>query len=205
MGALFGKKKQPESRITEQDKAVLQLKQQRDKLKQYQRKIEQNLEKERVVAKQLLKDGKKDKAMLLLKKKRYQEQLLKNTDGQLDNLEKMVDEIEFAQIEMKVVEGLKAGNESLKKMHQVMSLEDVEKIMDETREGIEYQNEIDDLLSGRLTDEDEAAILEELNEITAAEEAAIPDLPSVPTDNLPEIQKEEKREKNREAEMVPAS
>ena len=36
-----------------------QLKEQRDKLKQYQRKIETNLAKEREVAKQLLKDGKK--------------------------------------------------------------------------------------------------------------------------------------------------
>ncbi|XP_071948743.1 charged multivesicular body protein 6-A-like isoform X2 [Antedon mediterranea] len=206
MGNLFGRKKQPATRITEQDKAVLQLKQQRDKLKQYQRKIEQNLEKERSVAKQLLKNGKKDKAIVLLKKKRYQEQLLKNTDGQLENLEKMVDEIEFAQIEMKVVEGLKVGNESLKKMHEIMSLEDVEKIMDETREGIEYQNEIDSLLSGGLTDEDEEAILEELNEITAAEEAAsVPVLPKVPTDELPEIEREKKREKNRQAEMVPAS
>ena len=37
-----------------------QLKQQRDKLKQYQKKIELNLQKEREVAKKLLKDGKKE-------------------------------------------------------------------------------------------------------------------------------------------------
>ena len=59
MGNLFGssKPKKPESRITEQDKAVLQLKQQRDKLKQYQKKIQLNLERERLVAKKLLNDG----------------------------------------------------------------------------------------------------------------------------------------------------
>ncbi len=37
-----------------------QLKQQRDKLKQYQKKIQVQLEKERQVAKQLLRDGKKE-------------------------------------------------------------------------------------------------------------------------------------------------
>ena len=37
MGIIFGKKK-PVSRVTEQDRAVLQLKHQRDKLKQYQKK-----------------------------------------------------------------------------------------------------------------------------------------------------------------------
>lgn len=37
-----------------------QLKQQRDKLKQYQKRITLQLEKERLLAKQLLKDGKKE-------------------------------------------------------------------------------------------------------------------------------------------------
>ena len=78
MGNLFAKKT-PKSRVTEQDKAVLQLKTQRDKLKQYQKKIQINLEKERELAKTLLKDGKKDRALLLLKKKRAQETLLAKT------------------------------------------------------------------------------------------------------------------------------
>lgn len=37
-----------------------QVKQTRDKIKQYQKKIEQNLEKERLLAKELLKNGKKE-------------------------------------------------------------------------------------------------------------------------------------------------
>ncbi len=99
------------------------------------------------------------KALLLLKKKRYQEQLLDKTENQTSNLERMVHEtdlweyymcctifcilflacllkwfmkitfktifllqvqdIEFSQIEMKVIEGLKVGNDCLKKMHEV--------------------------------------------------------------------------------------
>ena len=60
MGNLFGssKKKEQPSRVTEADKAVLQLKQQRDKLKQYQKKIQLSLEKERQLAKKLLSEGK---------------------------------------------------------------------------------------------------------------------------------------------------
>lgn len=62
MGNLFGSSKnssnkKPESRITEADKAVLQLKQQRDKLKQYQKKIQLSLDRERLVAKKLLNEG----------------------------------------------------------------------------------------------------------------------------------------------------
>lgn len=179
MGNLFAKKT-PKSRVTEQDKAVLQLKTQRDKLKQYQKKIQNNLDKEREMAKKLIKEGKKDRALLLLKKKRAQESMLAKTETQLDNIEQLCGSLEFAQIESKVVEGLKAGNESLKLLQKMMSLEDVEKIMEETQEAVEYQNEIDTLISGaNLTEEDEDAIMSELDEITKV------DLPEVPTEKVP--------------------
>uniref|UniRef100_A0ABM0MBV1 Charged multivesicular body protein 6-A-like n=1 Tax=Saccoglossus kowalevskii TaxID=10224 RepID=A0ABM0MBV1_SACKO len=126
------------------------------------------------------------KAKLLLKKKRYQEQLLDKTDNQLDNLDRLVQDIEFSQVEMQVVEGLKVGNDCLKKMHQMMSIEDVERIMEETQEGIEYQREIDELLAGSLTDEDEDAILAELEAITQQTDDV--QLPDVPADKLPHIE-----------------
>lgn len=207
MGGLFSSKKKHEpkqpNRVTEQDKAVLSLKQQRDKLKQYQKKITITLEKERQLAKQLLKDGKKDKAKLLLKKKHYQENLLTKTDGQLETIDRLINDVEFAQVEMKVVEGLKQGNEALKKIHEVMSIEDVERIMDETKEAVEYQNEIDALLSGGLTEEDEEDILKELAELEQLELPSVPDteitnmndqLPDVPIEE-PEPAPSKKKEK----------
>lgn len=185
MGNVFGRKSRP-SRVTDQDKAILQLKQQRDKLKQYQKKITLQLEKERLLAKQLLKDGKKEKALLLLKKKRYQDQLLDKTENQISNLERMVQDIEFMQIEMKVIEGLKVGNDCLKSMHEIMSIEDVEKILDETQESIEYQRQIDEMLAGSLTQEDEDAVLAELEAITQGEDVALPEVPSEPVPEVPE-------------------
>lgn len=204
MGGLFsskGKDKKTESRVTEQDKAVLQLKQQRDKLKQYQKKINVQIGKDRNVAKQLLHDGRKDKAKLMLRKKKFQESLLEKTDGQLDNIDRMVTDLEFAQVESQVVQGLKVGNESLKKLHQLLSLEDVEKIMDETREGIEYQQEIDDLLSGGLSAQDEDDVLAELDAIVQAE--VTDELPDVPDDELPEEKRKERaRKEKRQAEAL---
>lgn len=205
MGNLFGKKKR--TRVTEQDKAILQLKQQRDKLRQYQKRINLQLEKERALAKQLLKDGKKEKALLLLKKKKYQDQLLDKTENQISNLEHMVQDLEFAQIEIKVLDGLKVGNECLKKMHEAMSIEDVERIMDETQDAIDYQRQIDEMLAGSLTQEDEDEILAELEAITQ-EDA---ELPEVPSDELPEVPaatkdkpERERSKKNPEREMLAA-
>ena len=42
------------------------------------------------------------RAKLLLRKKRFQEGLLEKTDGQLDNLERLVHDLEFAQVEKQV-------------------------------------------------------------------------------------------------------
>jgi len=201
MGNLFGKKQSSKpatpktSRVTEQDKAILQLKQQRDKLKQYQKKINVQLEKDREVARSLLREGKKDKAKLILRKKKFQESLLTKTDGQLENIEQLVHDLEFAQVEQEVVKGLQVGNASLKKMHELLSLEDVERIMDETQEGIEKQREIDDILSGGLSAEDETDVLKELDEILQSSADDI-ELPDVPQDAVGEPEAEKKRVKD---------
>lgn len=42
------------------------------------------------------------RAKLLLKKKRYQEQLVEKTDKQLDTVERLVHDLEFTQVEMQV-------------------------------------------------------------------------------------------------------
>ncbi|XP_056264116.1 charged multivesicular body protein 6-like [Pseudoliparis swirei] len=185
MGNVFGRKSRP-TRVTEQDKAILQLKQQRDKLKQYQKRVTLQLETERLLAKQLLNDGKKEKALLLLKKKRYQDQLLDKTENQISNLERMVQDIEFMQIEARFIEGLQVGNDCLKSMHEIMSIEDVERILDETQESIEYQRQIDEMLAGALTQEDEEAVLAELEAITQGEDVALPDIPTEPVPDVPE-------------------
>ncbi|XP_043259399.1 charged multivesicular body protein 6 [Colletes gigas] len=202
MGIFFSKKKPP-SRVTEQDKAVLQLKQTRDKIKQYQRKIEQTLEKERLLAKKLIQNGQKDRALLLLRKKKFQEQLLSKTDGHLENLERMVHDLEFAQVELKVVDGLKVGNTALKKLHELLSIDEIEKIMDETNESIEKQREIDEVLLGALTQEDESEVEAELDALLEAEvkEKA----PEVPEDiTLPEVPEElPSKEKERTKKKVP--
>lgn len=80
------------------------------------------------------------RAKLLLKKKRFQEQLLIKTDGQLENLEKLAHDLEFAQVEFQVVQGLKLGNEALKKVNDSLNIDDIENMLEETREGIEKQN-----------------------------------------------------------------
>lgn len=73
-----------------------------------------------------------------------------------------------------------------------MSIEEVERILEETQEGIEYQKQINELLAGSLTQEDEEAVLQELEAITQGEDV---ELPEVPTEPLPEVQLPEQEKK----------
>lgn len=79
------------------------------------------------------------RALSLLRKKRFQEEQLNKLDKMLENIEKMTSDIEFKQVEMNVLDGLKAGNAALKKLHQLISVDEIERIMDETKDGIEKQ------------------------------------------------------------------
>lgn len=67
---------------------------------------------------------------------------MENTDVQLETLEKLTSDIEFALVERQIIDGLKVGNEALKKIHEVLSIDEVEQILDETRESVEKQNVI---------------------------------------------------------------
>ena len=79
------------------------------------------------------------KAKLLLKKKRYLESRLEQTSAQLDNLEHMVHSIEFSRLEVQVAGALKQGTETLNQIHRLMSLDDVERIVEDSKDAVAYQ------------------------------------------------------------------
>ena len=201
MGNVFGKsKKKQNSRVTDSDWAILELKNARDQLNKYKKKIQGDLEKERVVAKTLLQEGRTDRAKAVLRKKRYKESLIEKTEGQLENLDTMVNEIEMANVQIKVVDGIKAGKEALAKLQQVLKLDDVEQLMDDTDEAVKLQQQIVDTLAGSLSPEDEQEALDELEALLAADDEqqkqgvisngavgddGMPQLPDVPSGDLP--------------------
>ncbi|KAG0297759.1 Vacuolar protein sorting-associated protein 20 [Linnemannia gamsii] len=177
------------AKITPHDRAILDLKVQRDKLRQYNKRLEGVVEKELKMAKGHLAKGEKQRALLALRRKKFQESLL----------EKTTMSIEQAMVEKQVFAGLAAGNQVLKELHKEMSLADVEKLMDETADSIAYQNEIDELLSTRLSVADEEDIERELDLMVEEETKAM--LPNTPVSTLPEIEQQAVEE---DEEPVPA-
>lgn len=88
-------------------------------------------------AKELIKEKKKERALLVLKLKRFKEKEVSNLDGQLISILEMIDNVEWEHANLQVYKALKAGTASLNKMHEEMSYEDVAALLEETNEAIE--------------------------------------------------------------------
>lgn len=90
--------------------------------------------------------------------------------------------IETAQRQNQLFAALKQGNAAMADLRKELPLEDVEKLMAESAEHKEYEDQMRQILGESLTPEEDAAALEELaklEEADVAEEAA--ELPEVPT------------------------
>lgn len=152
-------------KITSHDKAILQLKLQRDKLNKSKLKIQSVIDREINIAKQCIAENKLDKAKLTLRKKKRQESLLNNLERQSDTLEELIDTIEFKLIEKDIIFGLEQGNKVLKEINNELNIERVEKIMDDSIEAINYQNELSDKLGNLLTNGEELEVDDELRKL----------------------------------------
>jgi len=154
--------------LTVSCRAILDMKNQRDRLHQYQKKITLLTNREKEIARECLRSGDKQRALLALRKKKYQESLLTQTDKQLAQLEILTSDVEFALVQKDVLFGLQQGTSVLKQIHKEMGgIERVEMIMGESEEARAYQAEIDEMLGGRMSNQDEDEVEDELAALEA--------------------------------------
>merc|ERR1712230_234761 len=120
------------------------------------------------------------------------------TDAQLEQLEKLTSSVEFALVQKDVVFGLQQGTSVLQEIHKEMGgLDHVGKLMGETADAVAYQQEVSDMLGGRISNEDE--VEDELAALEA-EVTGIP-LPEVPTTDLPRKERAKVRQQEREEQQ----
>uniref|UniRef100_A0A914IC37 Uncharacterized protein n=1 Tax=Globodera rostochiensis TaxID=31243 RepID=A0A914IC37_GLORO len=178
MGSLFSSKNKPNrpaQAVTDHDRTTLSLKMQRDKLRQACQRYERNVAKDAERARALLRDGRKDRALLLLKRKRYQETMINRVSGYIEQVERMITDVEMARINKDVFDNLRLGNEALKALNETISLDEVERIMEEGREAQEFQEELSTILGQRMSEEDSELVEEEFERMLSEQ------LPTVPT------------------------
>ena len=142
------------------------MKNQRDKLHQYQRRITVITDRETEIARECLVRGDKSKALLALRRKKFQQSLLAKTDAQLQTLEELTSSVEFAQVQKDVMFGLQQGTKVLKQINAEMGgIDNVEKLMGENEEARAYQREISEMLGGQMSNQDEDEVEDELEEL----------------------------------------
>lgn len=193
------------------------MKNQRDRLKQYQKKITVVTTREQQIAKECLAKGQKDKALLALRRKKYQESLLSQTDAQLEQLEKLTSNVEFSLVQKDVVFGLQRGTEVLKMINREMGgLAAVEKMMEDNAEARREQEEISEALAGQLSNQEEDDVEDELEALEREIEGVkLPDapnktvlgagdLPNIPETELELAQKQKERAQRRKLQMEAA-
>lgn len=167
-------------KISAQDRAILDLKNQRDKLRQYQKRITVLTDRETAIARECLARDDRRRALLALRRKKYQETLLSKTDAQLEQLEHLTSQVEFSLVQKDVLFGLQQGTKVLQAINKEMGgIEAVEKLMGETEEARAYQEEISQMLAGQLSNQDEDEVENELERLRQETEAIT--LPNVPT------------------------
>ncbi|KNG48892.1 Snf7-domain-containing protein [Stemphylium lycopersici] len=180
------------NKISAQDKAILDMKNQRDKLRQYQKRITVLTDREKEIAKECLAKGDTSKAKLALRRKKYQESLLSKTDSQLAQLEVLTSDIEFALVQKDVLYGLQQGTAVLKEIHKEMGgIENVEKLLGENEEARAYQEEISEMLANKMSNQDEDEVEDELEALEAEVSGTVPALPDAPVAQ-PQFTAEEK-------------
>jgi len=193
------------------------MKNQRDKLRQYQKKVTVITNREKEIARECLAKGEKEKALLALRRKKYQESLLSQTDAQLEQLEKLTSNVEFALVQKDVVFGLQRGTEVLTMINKEMGgLASVEKIMEDSAEARREQEEISEALAGQLSNQEEDDVEDELEALEREVEGVkLPDapsktiitdgdLPNAPETELDREQKRKERARQRRAQLEAA-
>jgi hypothetical protein len=172
MGNAFGKKKKKKAHaVTAQDRAVLDLKVARDGLRRFQARLDADAVRLTARAATLLRDGKRDRALLTLKFRRFRQDRADAVDGQLLRLEQMVSAIRWEERQGDVVRALREGTDALKALHEDMG--DVAALMDEARDQLDAERAVSALLAGNTTDD--AALVAELDAMVFVDLPAAPD------------------------------
>lgn len=177
MGAVLGGGKAPEPNVDDSDRAMLDIKVQRDQIRAHRKRFDAQERKEEEAARKLVAQGRKPQAMLALRKKKQSAQLALECDQQLNTLEGLISNIEMAKIQKNTVDALAAGAATLRKVQaSIGGVDVVQRIMDEADEASIAQQELNDVLAGAGIAEDDADALAEFDRLqeSLAAQALVP-------------------------------
>lgn len=199
MGGLFGRRGKKKANLDQTEKALLDCKMVRDKIKGYIKSLERNEKIKKEKAKEALREKKKDRAKMLLKLAKMYSEQIKTSDGQLTMIEDQIALIESSRNQAEIMKVLQQGNEALKNLQKEVNVEKWEQVKDDLDDLKERDNELTEFFKerGLNADDVEDTVNKELEELMKLNsEEAEKDLPSANQEKVevPEVkEKEEKK------------
>ena len=198
MGKLCDKSHSP--LINQEEKALLDCKMTRDKIKTYIKRLERNANLKKEKAKDALRAKNKDRAKYNLKlSKMYQEQI-KTADAQLTMLEEQISNLEQATTQRDALKVLEKGNEVLKNLQSECNIEKWEKISDDMQDIKDQQDEINQFFRDRNIENVDDDVEEEMNKLMESENNDIEN--ELPSANKNEIYIEEEKNENKKEKIT---
>jgi charged multivesicular body protein 6 len=176
------------------DRAVLELKVARDKLKKFRKRLDTENVRLTERAHALVSENQSSRAMTVLRLRQFKTTEADKVDKQLSNVNTMISNIEEAVQNTAVFNALKEGTQALNRLHSELTFEQMEAIMSDSAEAIEAENAISDALLGHFNADDDAVLQSELDAFflahqpegqAAAQAVNLPAVPKTPIISLP--------------------
>ncbi|CAF0778409.1 unnamed protein product [Brachionus calyciflorus] len=182
----FGKSKEKPPTTQE---AIQRIRDVEDLLNKKSQFLEKKINDELNIAKQNGTKNKKVALQALRRKKRYEQQLTQ-LDGTLTTLEYQREILENASSNAQVLKVMGDASKAFKNANQNLDVDKIHDLMDDIAEQREISQEITNVISnpvGFSDDIDEDELLQELNELQDQDlEAELLNIPSAPTNKLPQ-------------------
>jgi len=176
--------------VSERDRAILQIKNVKDELGRTEKRLNSEVENLKLQSLELVKNGNKERALLLLQLKKNKTARMDNIVKQIHTLEDNLNKIDEAKMNNNIMKALETASKELKYYNESTPLDKVLELLDDVDEQTRIQKEISIALgSGSITDYNDEDLLNELdntitNKHTNTNEIKERILPSVPAHSI---------------------
>jgi len=168
---------QGKPKITDRDRAILDLKLARDKIKKSLKTLDAEADQLKAQARTLLKAGRKDRAMMILKMKKMKVDAAQRADQELYQVEKLTMSIESAISTAEILRRIEEGTKVLNQLVKEMPVERVEQLIEDNDDAMAAQQEIDEVLAAYCANPDmaidESELEDEIAKLYGGEELGI--------------------------------
>ena len=174
--------------LSQTEKAILDCKSCRDKIKRYIKSLEQKSENSMTKVRELLQKKQRDRAKFYLKQSKLFSEQTKVADGQLEMINQQISNIESTTNMAECAAVLTNGNKVLKELQNEVNIEHWENIRDDLEELKERDDEIKEFFKEKGIEQEELdeQCDDEINKLLEEIHGNDIDLPQVPKEKIPE-------------------